>query len=280
MKNLELRVEEAVGHFWRTRQRQAKNQGRASGRKDYGSRGAVTGGKQIDGFTRLMAELLKESGLPRDTIHIEKRQVVLPGWFRPTKEWDLIAVVDGVLLATVEFKSQVGSFGNNFNNRTEEAIGNATDIRIAYREGAFRGSPRPWSGYFMLLEDSPESRTPVEVKEPHYQVFPEFRNSSYAIDTESCVRNSCENGSTMPHVFSFPTRKADCAAFIASRQQKLAFAISPRRLLPMRWPSPDSVNERDLHAQVVAYQVFPQRYRPTSACSGPSTSPNKVDTQT
>lgn len=180
MKDLEQRVEEAVRHFWRTRQRQAQNQGRVSGRKDYGSRGAVTGGKQIDGFTRLMAELLKESGLPREAIYIEKRQVVLPGWFRPTKEWDLIAVVDGVLLATVEFKSQVGSFGNNFNNRTEEAIGNATDLQVAYREGAFRGSPRPWSGYFMLLEDSPESRTPVEVKEPHYQVFPEFRNSSYA----------------------------------------------------------------------------------------------------
>lgn len=177
--DIDSRLKEAVRLFWRTRSRQAKNQGRSTGRKAYGSRGAVTGGKQIDGFIRLMADLLAESGIPRDHVHIEKKQVVLPGWFRPTKEWDVVAVVDGVLLAVVEFKSQVGSFGNNFNNRTEEAIGNATDILTAYREGAFKDSPRPWCGYFMLLEDAPASRSPVEIREPHFAVFPEFRQSSY-----------------------------------------------------------------------------------------------------
>jgi hypothetical protein len=180
MGNLDNRVRAAVRHFWRTRQKQAKAQGGKTGRKDYGSRSAVTGGKQIDGFISLMAALLAESELPAESIHIEKRQVVLPGWFRPTKEWDLIAVVDEVLLAVVEFKSQVGSFGNNFNNRTEEAIGNATDILTAYREGAFKGSLRPWTGYFMLLQDAAGSRTPVGVQEPHFPVFPEFRESSYA----------------------------------------------------------------------------------------------------
>jgi len=176
---LEDRVKAAVRHFWQTRQRQAVSQGRATGKKDYGSRSAVTGGKQIDGFIRLMAELMVESGIAKENIHIEKRQVVLPGWFRPSKEWDVVAVVDGVLLAVVEFKSQVGSFGNNFNNRTEEAIGNAKDILIAYREGAFKASQRPWCGYFMLLEDAPASRATVEIREPHFPVFPEFKNSSY-----------------------------------------------------------------------------------------------------
>jgi hypothetical protein len=79
----------------------------------------------------------------------------------------------------VEFKSQVGSFGNNFNNRTEEALGNATDLLTAYREGAFQGSMKPWLGYFMLLEDAPGSTKPVKVDEPHFPVFPEFRESSY-----------------------------------------------------------------------------------------------------
>jgi len=180
MENLDERVREAVRHFWLTRKRQAENQGQISGTKDYGSRTAVTGGKQIDGFIWLMADLLAKSGLPTESICFEKKAVVLPGWFRPTKEWDLIVVVDASLLATVEFKSQVGSFGNNFNNRTEEAIGNATDILTAYREGAFHTSARPWTGYFMLLEDAPGSRTPVGVKEPHFEVFSEFRDSSYA----------------------------------------------------------------------------------------------------
>lgn len=180
MKDLEDKVKSAVSYFWKTRKKQAAAQGRKTGKRDYGSRGAVTGGKQIDGFVRLMADLLKQSELPAEAIHIEKRQVTLPGWFRPTKEWDLVALVDGTLLAVVEFKSQVGSFGNNFNNRTEEAIGNATDILTAYREGAFKSSPRPWLGYFMLLEDSPKSRAPVAVQEPHYPVFREFKNTSYA----------------------------------------------------------------------------------------------------
>ncbi len=180
MDQLDDRVRLAVRHFWRTRKRQSDAQGRRTGRKDAGSRSAVTGGKQIDGFIRLLADLIEECELPRDSIHIDRKHVVLPGWFRPTKEWDLVALVDGVLLAIVEFKSQVGSFGNNFNNRTEEAIGNATDIVMAYREGAFRESPRPWTGYFMLLEDSPGSRTPVGLAEPHFPVFPEFQGTSYA----------------------------------------------------------------------------------------------------
>ncbi len=87
---------------------------------------------------------------------------------------------DGKLLAGIEFKSQVGSFGNNYNNRTEEAIGSATDIWAAYREGAFRPSSRPWLGYLMLLEDAPGSVTAVRAREPHFKVFPEFKDASYA----------------------------------------------------------------------------------------------------
>lgn len=180
MVDLEKRIEEAVRHFWRTRSAQAAKQAIVTGRKDQDGRSSVTAGKQIDGFINLVAELLVESGLPRPGIHLEKNTVVLPGWFRPTKEWDLIALVDGKLLASVEFKSQVGSFGNNFNNRSEEAIGSATDVLTAYREGAFAGGPRPWMGYFFLLEKAPGSTTPVAVKEPHYPVFPEFRGASYA----------------------------------------------------------------------------------------------------
>lgn len=177
--DLTPRVEQAVRHFWSTRNAQAESQGSKSGKKDYGTRSAVTGGKQVDGFITLFRDLLTESGLRADAVHMVKKQTVLPGWFRPTKEWDLVAIVRGTLLASVEFKSQVGSFGNNFNNRTEEAIGNATDILTAYREGAFKTSARPWLGYFFLLEDCSASQSPVEVREPHFGVFPEFRGASY-----------------------------------------------------------------------------------------------------
>ncbi len=90
-------------------------------------------------------------------------------------------MVDGELLATIEFKSHVGaSFGNNFNNRIEEALGSATDVLTAYREGAFRPSQKPWLGWLMLLEDTQRSQTPVRVSEPHFEVFEEFKQASYA----------------------------------------------------------------------------------------------------
>lgn len=74
----------------------------------------------------------------------------------------------------------MGSFGNNFNNRTEEAIGSACDLWAAYREGAFKPSARPWLGYMMLLEEAPGSLARVRAQEPHFKVFPEFKNASYA----------------------------------------------------------------------------------------------------
>ena len=80
------------------------------------------------------------------------------------KKWDLLVVADGQFLAGIEFKSQVGSFGNNYNNRTEEAIGSATDLWAAYREGAFKPSARPWLGYLMLLEETPESMRSVRAQ--------------------------------------------------------------------------------------------------------------------
>ncbi len=104
-----------------------------------------------------------------------------PDSIAPKKNWDLIVVAEGQLLAVVEFKAQVGpSFGNNFNNRVEEALGNASDLWAAFREGAFEPSSRPWLGYVFILEDCEKSGTPVKVKEPHFKVFPEFRSASYA----------------------------------------------------------------------------------------------------
>jgi hypothetical protein len=86
---------------------------------------------------------------------------------------------EGRLVAAIELKSQVGSFGNNFNNRTEEAIGTAHDLWTAYREGAFGKHPRPFVGWLMMVEDAPGSRTPVRDASPHFPVFPEFQGASY-----------------------------------------------------------------------------------------------------
>jgi hypothetical protein len=178
-RDLKARVRAAVKQFWSTRETQAKKQGAVSGTKDAGARSAVTGGAQMNGFVNLVRGLLCDNGFPKPDVYCDKC-VEIPGWYRPEKKWDLLMMADGKLLAGIEFKSQVGSFGNNYNNRTEESIGSAVDLWAAYREGAFQPSARPWLGYMMLLEEAPGSIAPVRSREPHFKVFPEFKEASYA----------------------------------------------------------------------------------------------------
>ncbi|MCM8750482.1 PaeR7I family type II restriction endonuclease [Thermomicrobiaceae bacterium CFH 74404] len=171
---------EAVQEFWRVREEQAARQ-LQRGTPDQGYRGAVTGGKQMHGFARKIEELLIGAGVSKDDIFYGLKPTTLPGFYRPTKEWDIIVVSKGRLIAAIELKSQVGpSFGNNFNNRVEEAVGTAVDLWTAHRESAFSVLSNPWLGYFFVLEDCTRSRSVVRIEEPHFEVLSEFKETSYA----------------------------------------------------------------------------------------------------
>ncbi len=179
LTDLDERFQAAVQDFWDVRERQQQKQVDA-GKIDAGTRGAVTGGTQMGALETLLTDVLLDAGL--DSSHIKARSALeLPGYYRPEKKWDLLVVVDGQLLVAVEFKSQVGpSFGNNFNNRTEEAIGNAEDVWTAFREGRFGRHQAPLLGYFFLLEDCPRVHAPVRNAEPYFSVDPVFNGASYA----------------------------------------------------------------------------------------------------
>ncbi len=196
----------------------------------------VTGGKQMDGFIDLFSEIIKEEGMPAQCLHAKK--TTLPDYFRPEKDWDFLVVAGGQLIATVEFKSQVGpSFGNNFNNRVEEALGNATDLNTAFREGAFRTSSRPWVGYLMLLEDHEKSLSLVRSKEPHFEVFPEFSDTSYAdrynIFCTRLVRERLYDASCLlltpqentKGVYSEPNPELSFFNFVTSLQGRIRTAV-------------------------------------------------------
>ncbi|MFY9264391.1 MAG: PaeR7I family type II restriction endonuclease [Solirubrobacterales bacterium] len=171
------RFEAAVRSYWEVRTAQSGKQA-AAGKSDAGSRGAVTGGKHLDAMADLIEEIFLDAGFPESSINRSSR-VELPGYFRAEKKWDLVVVHEGTLAAAIEFKSQVGpSFGNNFNNRCEEAIGNAVDVWTAFREGTF-GTSRPWLGYMFLLEEAEGSTKAVKVAEPFFDVDPEFEDASY-----------------------------------------------------------------------------------------------------
>lgn len=189
----EKKAREAIQNFWSERQ--------ASG---------VRAGKNMDGFVDLVTKLVISNGLPHAQIHLDKAVLTLPGFFRPTKLWDMLVIQDGRLIAALEFKSQVGSFGNNFNNRSEEAIGTAHDFWTAYREGAFGEHPRPFVGWLMLVEDTPKSRSPVSNQSPHFSVFPAFENASYLMRYDIlCKRLIQENLYTAATVMASETNDSN-----------------------------------------------------------------------
>ena len=180
LADYEAKAREAIKAFWGNRET-ARLKRIESDNADQGERAGVTAGKNMDGFLALATDLVRANGLEHAKICVERKVLTLPGYFRPTKLWDMLVVNDDRLVAAIEFKSQVGpSFGNNFNNRTEEAIGTAVDFWTAYREGALGDNPRPFVGWLMLVEDCDASRSPVGDNSTHFPVFEEFSGASYA----------------------------------------------------------------------------------------------------
>lgn len=166
------RIAKAVSFFWKTKKRQLRDSG------DTSNRGAVVGGKQMDGFIDLLKHVAQDAGIPSSAIITD--QNYLPGYFRSSKDWDMLIIAPtGKLIAAIELKSQVGSYGNNFNNRTEEAIGSAVDLWTAFREGQFPNQQAPWLGWLMVVGRDTASERPVRNYEPFFPVRPEFNDACY-----------------------------------------------------------------------------------------------------
>jgi len=167
----------AVRAFWTGRDLQAQRQ-IESGHLDAGTRGAVTGGKHLRPLEDAVAELF-EPLVQRGAEVRRGARLTLPGHYRRSKDWDLVVTFKGALVAAVELKSQVGSIGNNFNNRTEEALGNAVDIWKAYEEGTF-GPVRPWLAFVFVVEHSDVSSRVSKVDPKSlFPADPIFSGTSY-----------------------------------------------------------------------------------------------------
>lgn len=230
LSDLNVHLKQAVSHYWKTRKQQAAKQDQY-GKKDQGARSAVTGGAQMNGFITLISELIVDSGIDRRNIFYHTA-LELPGFFRPTKEWDLLVIKNDQLILALEAKSQVGpSFGNNFNNRTEEAMGSAIDLWTAYREGAFNKTIRPWLGYIFILENCKQSQTPVKVKEPHFKVFPEFRNASYAVRYELFCRKLVRERHYNSSAFLLSDIKKGLTGYYYEPAEDLAFSLFSKSLM-------------------------------------------------
>lgn len=209
LAELDDQVREAVKRFWSTRENATRSQ-QLRGSLDQGQRSATTSGKNLDGFVELIASVVTLSGLEGAHVYTDKKDITLPGFFRATKDWDLLVIQGGRLLAALELKSQVGpSFGNNFNNRTEEAIGTAHDFWTAVREGSLSRQPRPFTGWVILVEEAEGStRKILRDNAKHFPSFPEFSKSSY-IDRYELLCNKMIAERLYTQASLITTRKED-----------------------------------------------------------------------
>lgn len=167
----------AVRAFWAGRDLQTQKQ-IDSGKIDAGTRGSVTGGQHLGPLQDVIAEQF--TSLVELGAQVRRTGIIpLPGFYRRAKNWDIVVTFERILVAAIECKSQVGSFGNNFNNRTEEAIGNAVDLWRGYEAG-YVGNVRPWLGFVFVIEHAPNSTSIVRDQgTPVYRTDPVFDNSSY-----------------------------------------------------------------------------------------------------
>ena len=150
--NYDERVQAAVASYWNVRRTQAERS-RDLGVVNTGLRAEVTGGIHMNALQLLLVEVFVDAGIPPQMLEVKKRPV--PGYFRRDKSWDIVVTVSDRVLAIIELKSIVGSNpGQNFNNRTDEALGQAMDVWKAVERGIIDSPLRPWLGYFMLIEDN------------------------------------------------------------------------------------------------------------------------------
>lgn len=170
--------EDAVAEYWGVKAAQNKLSAIA-GRVGTGTAGSVRGGKHFDSIAGLIAKFFLDAGYPRETIRVDKG-LELPGYYRPLKKWDIVVTHGDTLVAAFELKGLgAPSFGKNYNNRVEEALGSAVDLQRASLAKWYPGS-KPWLGYFFIMEDHPRTRSEVRLaSSPTYAPEEIWEGTSY-----------------------------------------------------------------------------------------------------
>jgi len=178
LPNYDDRVQAAVVEYWNVRRAQAERS-RDLGVVNTGLRAEVTGGQHMNALELLLVQVLVDAGIPAKMLQVKKRPV--PGYFRRDKSWDVVVTVDDRVLAIIELKSIVGSNpGQNFNNRTDEALGQAMDVWKAVERGIIVSPLRPWLGYLMLIEDNDAWNRRSAPRRPVWPADPAFLETSAA----------------------------------------------------------------------------------------------------
>ncbi|WP_420639200.1 PaeR7I family type II restriction endonuclease [Candidatus Poriferisocius sp.] len=216
----------AIRDFWNIKARQ-QSAADLVGRTDKGTSGSVRAGKHMSPFEALIRRVVKDAGIdpdpaPSDTMY-------LPGFYRETKAWDVVLQYKGHALAIVEAKSQGTSLGNNFNNRVEEAIGQAADVWKSHERGLLVSGLRPWVGYLMIVEETTKTTEPKHLLAGKsvpdgMKVDPVFDGMSYAeryataferLDQERMLDATCVAITSGAEAYKYPNQWLSFNGFAA-----------------------------------------------------------------
>lgn len=132
-------------------------------------------------------------------------------------------------LAIVEAKSQGSSLANNFDNRVEEAIGQAADVWKSHERGFLISGVRPWVGYLMIVEETSKTTAPKHLRKDkavpnEMMVNTAFDDMSYAkryatafqrLDQERMLDATCVAITSGEAAYSYPNEWLSSHGFAA-----------------------------------------------------------------
>lgn len=175
-------TEALLTNFWAQKSAAARlqiEQGRA------GVGDQARSAKHMQNLNVFVHQMFIDAGLEESEVMMGKS---IPGYYRRSKNWDVVAVHKGHLVAVVELKSQVGSEGNNGNNRIEEALGNTFDATTTQELTQVFGKLPVWSVFCMVFGSDPSTAKPVRLRgTPVFPIDSAFTGMTYGRQWEIAI---------------------------------------------------------------------------------------------
>lgn len=158
----------------------------ADGKSDTGAQ--ARDARHMQSIAAFVQQMFIDAGLPEHEVTIDS---VVPGYFRRSKNWDVVAIHKGHLVGVVELKSQASSPGNNANNRIEEAIGSSVDAKTVQEMTKAFGTLGVWSAWCMTFNRDCESGVPIKPVPPRQlrvpAIDPAFQDMTYATQYATAI---------------------------------------------------------------------------------------------
>lgn len=126
---------DAMQAYWGRKALQMENASIA-GAVGAGTAGSVRGGKQFDPIAAILAKPFFESGYSAHDIRVSGGGMTLPGYFRPTKNWDVVVGRSGVVAPdpTWDLMSYQQRFARSLARMQDLGIYDAVCLLVSDRE--------------------------------------------------------------------------------------------------------------------------------------------------